>query len=533
MTDSRVLAPGTLLADRYEIVARIGQGGMSAVYRASDRRLPTATWAVKEMWADALGPNERDEAAKLFQREATLLAGLAHPALPRVSDFFTENGRQYLVMEFLEGETLEALVTRQGPLDVARAVRWATQLADALAYLHERPDPIIFRDVKPPNVMATAAGAVKLIDFGIARIYTSGKPQDTVAFGTPGFAAPEQYGRAQSDPRADVYGLGATLHYLLTARDPAESVFQFAPPSTAQPSVPPVVDDIVMRAVALEPDRRFATMREMEAALQGVLVNPAAPSSPSSAATLGPTVTVTPALGAVSASPASRASDARSSTRPLPLPVPAATASPSPSPSATPPSVSPSAPVSGAGMPIFEVSCLEFGRLRRGDSQRLNVRLRGDVDGVLASDARRWMRVEPRRLEGRDPVVQVAVYTRPLKEGRTHHAVVTLRTKRGSVQLPVSVTIEPARVGLLSVMLALFLTAASLVPLLGFVAALLLAFQYFTCPLDERPALRPFALATVAFTICNGFVVALAVVLVRSVPHWVPWLQRFTGHAGG
>lgn len=527
MTDTRALAPGTILNQRYEIVALVGQGGMSAVYRASDRRLPTAIWAVKEMWVDALGAHEPDEAADLFAREAALLGGLAHPALPRVGDFFSENGRQYLVMEFLEGETLEALVSRQGPVDVSRAVRWAAQLADALAYLHERPAPIVFRDVKPPNVMVTAAGAVKIIDFGIARIYAAGKQQDTVAFGTPGFAAPEQYGRAQSDARVDVYGLGATLHYLLTARDPAESVFQFSPPSTASQRVPPVVDDIVMRAVALEPDRRFATMRDMEAALQGALVSLTASTSPSSTATnvpaLGPIDTMMPALGAVSVPPTPRPPADSPTTRPLPS---AAIAPP-----ATPPTSARLPLPSSAATPTFEVASLDFGRLRRGDTQRLNVRLLGEVEGVLVSDARRWMRVEPRRVAGCDPVAQVVVYTSSLKEGKSHHAVVTLRTKRGNVQLPVSVAIEPARVGLLSVLLAFALTAGSLVPLLGFVPAMLLAFQYFTCPLDERPALRPFALVTATFALCNAAVVAVAVLVARSVPQWLPWLHRFTGHA--
>ena len=498
MSDPRVLAPGTLLNQRYEIVALVGRGGMGAVYQASDRRLPTATWAIKEMWAERMDAHERDAAAAQFHREATLLAGLAHPTLPRVSDFFTENGRQYLVMEMLEGETLEARVMRDGPLDVDQALRWAARLADALAWLHERPAPVIFRDVKPPNVMVVRGGGVKLIDFGIARIYTSDKERDTVPFGTPGFAAPEQYGRAQSDPRVDVYGLGATLHYLLTARDPAETVFRFAPPSTIRGVVPAAVDDIVMRAVALEPEGRFSSMRAMEAALNAVIATSSSP-------------------------PGASAS-------PPPLPAPPRATVPLPPPVHSHLAVAQSSPAlsSSPALPAFDTPSIDFGRLRRGEMQRLNVRIQGDVDGSLTSSARRWLRVEPRRLKGRDPIVQIVVNSGPLKEGKEHHGLVTLRVRGGDAQLPVRVSIEPTRVSLLSVLLAALLTVGALVPLLGLLSALLFAFQYFSCPLDERPALRPFAIATVALALCNGVLVTLAVLVVRTAPQWVPWLHGGT-----
>lgn len=499
MPDPRLLAPGTLLAQRYEIASVVGRGGMSAVYRASDRRLPKAVWAIKEMWADALAPEDRDEAQRLFEREVTILAALSHPALPRVCDTFSENGKQYMVMEFLEGETLEAVVSRQGPIEVCRALRWAVRLADALAYLHERPEPVVFRDMKPPNVMIMANGDIKVIDFGIARFYSDGKHQDTVPFGTPGFAAPEQYGRAQSDPRVDVYGLGATLHYLLTARDPAETVFHFPPPSSLQAGVPPEVDALLGRALALEPADRFPRMREMQSALQHALAAVEAGLS-------APPVTSAPTVPLAAPPPIVPA---------MPVTAPAAAPGSVPRPSATP-STQPLTSLSqGTSGPAFEQAALDFGTVRRGEVQRLNVRVLGEVDGALVSDSRRWLRCEPRRPRGRDPVIQVTVYTSSLREARTHHGLVTLRDKGGDLHLPVRVTLEPTRVSLLSVLLATVLALTTLVPAAGLGAALLFALQYFTCPLDERPALRPFAFVIAALALCNAVLVAGVVLFMR------------------
>jgi hypothetical protein len=466
------------------------------------------------MWADQLDPAEQIEARELFEREALLLAGLSHPALPHVADYFSENGRQYLVMELIEGETLDARILSQGPVEVGQALRWGLQLCDVLRYLHERPQPIIFRDVKPPNIMVNGNGAVKVIDFGIARIYAAGKAQDTVAFGTPGYAAPEQYGKAQSDPRVDIYGLGATLHFLLTGLDPADHPFRFDPPSRTRAAVPPDLDDLVLKAVAVEPDQRWASMREMEQALERLESSP-----PTSGVGKGAKTAELPPL------PPSP---------PDPLSAPGPVARPAPRGAAVP-SLPASSPGNGRSLaslpppskvaPRFETSSFAFGTVRRGETRRVNVRILGEVDGVLASSERRWLRAEPHRVRGRDPVVQLVAYSGPLREGREHHAIVTLKARGGQVQLPVTVEVAPSRVTLGSVLVAALLTAATLIPAIGLAAALLFAFQYFSCPLDERPALRPFALATGFFALCNALVVTVAVFALRMFPSWMHWLR--------
>jgi serine/threonine-protein kinase len=237
--------------------------------RYADSRIPGKRWALKEMSDAALGSaQERAEAVAAFRQEAQVLATLSHPNLPAVVDFFSEGGKQYLVMEFVEGETLESkLAQAPGPLDQALVFDWALQLCDVLSYLHTRQPPVIFRDLKPANIMVGPAGHVKLVDFGIARFFKPGKRGDTQAMGTPGYAPPEQYGRAQTDSRSDVYSLGVTLHHLLTGRDPSWMPFQFAPVSDLNPAVPRAVADVIQRAVSQRPADRFASADEMRQAL--------------------------------------------------------------------------------------------------------------------------------------------------------------------------------------------------------------------------------------------------------------------------
>ncbi|MGH2481564.1 MAG: serine/threonine protein kinase, partial [Ktedonobacteraceae bacterium] len=223
----------TLLANRYQLVSRIGQGGMGAVYKATDGSFSDRPVAIKEMSSAGLSPNHLQEAENAFTHESRLLAGLLHPNLPRIYDHFIENERSYLVMDFIEGQTLEEHLEQigGGPLPIARVLGWAEQLCDVLSYLHTQQPPVIFRDLKPSNVMISKSGHIYLIDFGIARIFKPGKQHDTVALGSPGYAAPEQYGKAQSTPRSDIYSLGALLHYLLTGVDPSDQPFFFLPAS--------------------------------------------------------------------------------------------------------------------------------------------------------------------------------------------------------------------------------------------------------------------------------------------------------------
>ncbi len=228
-----LLLPRHLLNRRYRVLNQVGKGGFGAVYKAEDITFGNRPVAVKEMSQNNLSASEVLEATRAFKQEALLLAGLRHPNLPTIYEQFNDNGRWYLVMDFIEGETLEAILhtaassTRRLPLE--KVLDIALQLCSLLEYLHTRQPPIIFRDIKPANIMLTASGHIYLIDFGIARHFKPGQVKDTTAFGSTGYAAPEQYGKSQTTGQTDLYGLGATLHEMLTGDDPSDSPFHFAP----------------------------------------------------------------------------------------------------------------------------------------------------------------------------------------------------------------------------------------------------------------------------------------------------------------
>jgi serine/threonine-protein kinase len=264
------LAPQTKLAGRYVILRRVGRGGMGAVYQAADDRITGKMWAIKEM-SDAaiIDPLEKRQAVDGFRQEAVMLATLDHPNLPKVTDHFSEEGRQYLVMDFIEGETLEERVGRDvgKPLPMDEVLGWADQLCDVLAYLHRRDPPVIFRDLKPSNVMVTPDGMIKLIDFGIARLFKPGKVSDTAFFGTAGYSPREQYGRGQTDARSDVYALGAMLYHLLTGDDPADHPFDFQDVHGLNEQVPEHVAGAIAKALANDPADRWQSVREMQQAL--------------------------------------------------------------------------------------------------------------------------------------------------------------------------------------------------------------------------------------------------------------------------
>lgn len=257
----------TVLQERYVIVRRIAQGGMGAVYLASDRRMGGKQWAVKEMSQQAMGSTQQLEAWRAFRREAEMLGRLSHANLPLVADFFSENEKHYLVMEYVRGETLGGIIQQQGIIPERTVLRWAHQLCSVLSYLHNQPEPIIFRDLKPANVMITPDQRLKLIDFGIARHFQAGKEGDTERLGTPGYAAPEQYGQGQSDERTDVYGLGATLHHLLSGRDPSQQPFHFPPLLQLNPTLSKETAAAVDRAVQHHAADRFPSIAALQAAL--------------------------------------------------------------------------------------------------------------------------------------------------------------------------------------------------------------------------------------------------------------------------
>lgn len=276
---------------------------MAAVYKAQDKRLSNRVVAVKEMSESAIrqkNPDEWENILEAFQREAQLMARLSHPNLVRVSDSFQDGERHYMVMEFVSGRTLEAMLEEQAePFPEDRVLVWAEQLCDVLSYLHSQNPKIIYRDLKPGNVMIVEdSDTVKLLDLGIARIYKPGQQKDTIILGTPGYAPPEQYGKAQTDERSDIYALGALLHHLLSLRDPTQHPFDFPSLRSLNPKVSPHVAEAVARAVEKERSKRFASAQEMKEALLGkkVAAPPAkkkAPSRPKAPAK-APTLQVSP-----------------------------------------------------------------------------------------------------------------------------------------------------------------------------------------------------------------------------------------------
>jgi serine/threonine protein kinase len=263
-----------MLQQRYMIVGQAGRGGMGAVYEARDVRLGQKRVAIKEMSQAHLNREELVIATVRFQQEAHLLGSLQHPNLPHIFDAFSERGRSYLVMDFIDGKTLHQVLRAQPgqTLPIAQVIQYACQLCNVLSYLHQQRPPIIFRDVKPSNVMITEEGQVYLIDFGIARFFTEGKEQDTVQLGSPGYAPPEQHGSAQTNPRSDIYGLGATLHYCLSGRDPyyATEHFTFVPLRQINPQVPIELERLIQRMVAPDESQRPGSANDVLQALQGL-----------------------------------------------------------------------------------------------------------------------------------------------------------------------------------------------------------------------------------------------------------------------
>jgi outer membrane protein assembly factor BamB len=265
-------------------------GGMGSVYRARDMHFPNVTKlvAVKEMINTAPDPLVRETIVQNFEREANLLATLHHPAIPRIYDYFSLESRSYLVLEFIHGKDMEAIINdSNGFISEDQVLNWAIELCDVLDYLHKhKPDPIIFRDMKPSNVMINSSGDVILVDFGIAKAFQSGIKGTMI--GTEGYSPPEQY-RGEATPAADIYALGATIHHALTRRDPRlEPPFSFAerPLRRINPAVSQEMEVIVNRALEYDPTLRFKSAAEMKEALlavarkTGALVRMGAPTPP-------------------------------------------------------------------------------------------------------------------------------------------------------------------------------------------------------------------------------------------------------------
>ena len=270
-----MLTPDTILQGRYRIVRQLGQGGMGAVYEAIDSRLDT-TVALKE----TLFTEER--LRKQFEREARLLARLHHPALPRVSDHFSEGDGQFLVMQFIPGDDLSEMMARKrGPFPADQVLTWADQLLDALDYLHTQDPQIVHRDIKPQNLKLTSRGQIILLDFGLAKGQGGDISRVTAAsiFGyTPNYAPLEQIQGLGTDTRSDLYSLGATLYHLMTGVKPPDALTRAAalvngqpdpltPASVANPSIARDVDEVLGKAMAQNRDQRYANAADMRKAL--------------------------------------------------------------------------------------------------------------------------------------------------------------------------------------------------------------------------------------------------------------------------
>jgi len=272
------LETNTILLSRYKIEGQLGGGGQGAVYQARDLNFPDSRRlvAIKEMHVANNDANIRASTMKTFQREANILATLNHPAIPKIYDFFEKNDRAYLVMEYINGRDLEAILSRTKSLPIDKIIEWGIDLCDVLQYLHNhQPEPIIFRDMKPANIMIDSLGKVRLIDFGIAKVFVGGLPQTMI--GTEGYSAPEQY-KGKANPLSDIYSLGATLHHVITRADPRlEPPFSFSerPITSFNDDASPPLQDIIMKSLEFEPDKRYQSCADMKEALETLKYRPA------------------------------------------------------------------------------------------------------------------------------------------------------------------------------------------------------------------------------------------------------------------
>lgn len=259
-----------LLKGRYRVLQALGRGGMGAVYLAQDTELGNRLVAVKEMSQSNMSAQDVQFAVETFKREAYLLAGLQHPNLPSIHDHFEQAGRWYLVMSFIQGESLEKYLAHapNGRLPLAEVLQIARELCDVLDYLHSQQPPIIFRDLKPSNIMRTPNGHIYLIDFGIARLFKPGQAKDTASYGSMGYSPPEQYGRTQTTERSDIYSLGVTLYELLSGYDPSSSPFRLPPLPSLVPGLPERLARLITQMFELDENARPASIKAIRQTLQ-------------------------------------------------------------------------------------------------------------------------------------------------------------------------------------------------------------------------------------------------------------------------
>ena len=249
---------GTVIDGKYEILKEIGKGGMSVVYLAMDKHL-NKQWAVKEIRKQGSGKND-DIVVNSLLAEANMMKRLDHPALPRIVDIIDNGITIYIVMDYIEGESLDKILAAEGIQSEEMVIGWAKQLCDALSYLHSQKPPIIYRDMKPANVMLKPEGNIKIIDFGIAREYKEQSLADTTVLGTKGYAPPEQYS-GQTDQRSDIFALGMTMHHLLTGIDP-RSGEAYASVRQWNPEISEGVEAIIDKCVQPAAENRYQSCTE-------------------------------------------------------------------------------------------------------------------------------------------------------------------------------------------------------------------------------------------------------------------------------
>lgn len=252
-------AIGTVIDDKYEILKVIGRGGMSVVYLAMDKHL-NKQWAVKEIRKKGSGKNDEIVVNSLLA-EANMMKRLDHPSLPRIVDIIDNGITIYIVMDYIEGESLDKIINEYGAQPEEKVITWAKQLCDALGYLHSQKPPIIYRDMKPANVMLKPEGNIKIIDFGIAREYKEQNLADTTVLGTKGYAPPEQYS-GQTDPRSDIYALGMTMHHLLTGVDP-RSGEPYASVRQWNPELSEGIEAIIDKCVEPAAENRYQSTADL------------------------------------------------------------------------------------------------------------------------------------------------------------------------------------------------------------------------------------------------------------------------------
>lgn len=260
---------GEIIDGKYEVLREVGRGGMSVVYLAMDKRL-NKQWAIKEFRKDK-DDASKQVALKALLDEANLMKKLDHPTLPRIVDIIENNQNVYVIMDYIEGESLNKVLDAYGAQPQEAVIEWAKQLSDVLDYLHTQQPPVIYRDMKPANIMLKPDGTVRLIDFGIAREYKEGKEGDTEAIGTRGYAAPEQFGgRGQTDARTDIYSLGVTLYHLVTGKNPAEPPYEIYPIRHWNPSFSSGLEWLIQKCTQLNPGDRYQSCAEVTYVLENL-----------------------------------------------------------------------------------------------------------------------------------------------------------------------------------------------------------------------------------------------------------------------